>query len=86
MTTQRTMPFKSNRHAKAPPPPPVITDTDAEAPLQRSDSWHESQLYQMISEKAYYRAEQRGFTPGEELADWLAAEMEVRALLSAPQN
>lgn len=32
---------------------------------------------QMIAEAAYYRAEQRGFSPGLELADWLEAEAEV---------
>jgi len=31
----------------------------------------------MIAEAAYYRAEHRGFQPGYELEDWLAAEAEV---------
>jgi hypothetical protein len=35
----------------------------------------------MIAESAYLRAEQRGFAPGEEVADWLAAEQEVDTLL-----
>src|SRR4029453_12010283 len=30
-----------------------------------------------IAERAYWRAEQRGFTPGQELEDWLHAEREV---------
>lgn len=30
-----------------------------------------------IAEVAYYRAQARGFTPGHELEDWLAAEAEV---------
>jgi hypothetical protein len=38
--------------------------------------------YRMIAEAAYYRAEQRGFAPGSELDDWLAAEIEVDALLA----
>ncbi|HLJ38438.1 MAG TPA: DUF2934 domain-containing protein [Steroidobacteraceae bacterium] len=37
----------------------------------------------MIAENAYLRAERRGFTPGNEDADWLAAEQEVDALLRA---
>ncbi|HYM42947.1 MAG TPA: DUF2934 domain-containing protein [Steroidobacteraceae bacterium] len=37
----------------------------------------------MIAESAYLRAERRGFTPGSEDADWLAAEQEVDALLRA---
>jgi hypothetical protein len=31
-----------------------------------------------IAEAAYYRAQQRGFAPGHELDDWVAAEAEVR--------
>jgi len=31
-----------------------------------------------IAEVAYYRAQQRGFSPGYELEDWLAAEAQVR--------
>ena len=31
-----------------------------------------------IAETAYYRAQQRGFSPGYELEDWLAAEAEVK--------
>jgi Protein of unknown function (DUF2934) len=37
----------------------------------------------MIAEAAYLRAEQRGFARGYELEDWLLAEREVHALLSA---
>ena len=36
---------------------------------------------QLIAEAAYFRAERRGFHPGKELEDWLAAEIEVDALL-----
>jgi hypothetical protein len=35
----------------------------------------------MIAEGAYLRAERRGFAPGHETEDWLAAEAEVDALL-----
>lgn len=31
----------------------------------------------MIAEAAYYRAQKRGFVPGRELDDWLAAEAEI---------
>jgi hypothetical protein len=37
--------------------------------------------FQMISEVAYFKAKRRGFLAGDELADWLAAEAEVDALL-----
>ncbi|HUL47692.1 MAG TPA: DUF2934 domain-containing protein [Steroidobacteraceae bacterium] len=35
----------------------------------------------MIAEAAYLRAERRGFAAGHETEDWLAAEVEVDALL-----
>jgi len=35
----------------------------------------------VIAESAYLRAERRGFAPGHETEDWLAAEAEVDALL-----
>jgi hypothetical protein len=35
----------------------------------------------LIAEAAYYRAEKRGFAPGHDTEDWLAAEAEVDALL-----
>ena len=40
----------------------------------------------MIAEAAYLRAERRGFAPGNEEADWLAAEAEVDRLLSADRR
>jgi hypothetical protein len=35
------------------------------------------ELRKLISEAAYFRAKQRGFTPGYELEDWIEAEAEV---------
>ncbi|MGA7541321.1 MAG: DUF2934 domain-containing protein [Steroidobacteraceae bacterium] len=37
----------------------------------------------MIEQAAYLRAERRGFAPGGEVEDWMAAEAEVDALLRA---
>jgi hypothetical protein len=37
--------------------------------------------YQLIAKAAYHRAEQRSFTPGAELDDWLAAEAEIDGML-----
>jgi DUF2934 family protein len=42
----------------------------------------EDELNAMISRAAYLRAEQRGFQPGHEVEDWLAAEAEIRAMMS----
>lgn len=35
----------------------------------------------LIAEAAYFRAESRGFQPGQEMEDWLAAEADVDARL-----
>lgn len=40
---------------------------------------------QMIAEAAYFRAEQRGFAPGNEMSDWLCAESDVEHLLRGRQ-
>jgi hypothetical protein len=40
----------------------------------------------LIAKAAYLRAERRGFAPGFEEEDWLTAEKEVDALLSAGQG
>lgn len=39
------------------------------------------EIYQLIQEAAYLKAEARGFAPGVELQDWLEAEKEVWAEL-----
>lgn len=36
-------------------------------------------LREAIAERAYFKAEQRGFVPGAELEDWLEAERELLA-------
>jgi hypothetical protein len=38
-----------------------------------------------VAERAYYKALTRGFEPGHELDDWLAAERELGAQLAAPK-
>lgn len=43
----------------------------------------ENERRRMIAEAAYFRAARRGFAPGGELEDWLAAEREVNALIEA---
>lgn len=35
------------------------------------------ELQEMIAERAYCKAEKRGFEPDHEMADWLEAEQEV---------
>ncbi len=52
-------------------------DVAAAAPLTSAER------ERLIAELAYFRAEARGFAPGDELADWTAAEAEVDARFSA---
>jgi hypothetical protein len=44
-----------------------------------------AELTGTVAERAYFRALHRGFAPGHELEDWLAAEREVAALLAATE-
>jgi hypothetical protein len=37
--------------------------------------------YELVAQAAYFRAKHRGFKPGYELEDWLAAEAEVAMAL-----
>jgi hypothetical protein len=41
-----------------------------------------ARCHQMIAEAAYFYAQQRGFEPGHELDDWLAAEDQIDAALT----
>jgi hypothetical protein len=43
------------------------------------------EIYRMIREAAYLKAEARNFAPGVELSDWLEAEKEVMARLNGLQ-
>lgn len=51
------------------------------------DECHAFEMYERrnakVREAAYFRAKARGFEPGHELEDWLAAEHEVDACLFA---
>ena len=43
------------------------------------------ELRKLVSEAAYYRAKQRGFTPGHEEEDWIQAEAEVLRRIGGDQ-
>ena len=45
-----------------------------------------AELQCWIAEAAYFRAERRGFAPGSETEDWLAAEAEIIARMSPAQT
>ncbi len=78
---------KTGRPTKAPathsPPPSIVPVTGAIKvhPVGNSSEdalpcYHEDR-HASIAEAAYFRSQHRGFTPGHELEDWLAAEEEV---------
>jgi hypothetical protein len=75
----------------APTPPPARTRAKSPTPRVRKIAAKvparvtisEDVRRGMIAEGAYLRAERRGFAPGHEEEDWIAAEAEVDALLKA---
>jgi hypothetical protein len=44
------------------------------------------EVRKLVSEAAYYRAKQRGFTPGHEIEDWVQAEAEVMRRIGAART
>ena len=51
--------------------------------VTRSSAYIEPQVREaMISDAAYFRSAHRGFEPGHEVDDWLAAESEIDAALA----
>ena len=61
--------------------------TGTSLPETRGNRCHAFQIYDarnsLVREAAYLRARARGFEPGHELEDWLAAEHEVDARVFA---
>ena len=68
---KRTLTVRRDKPAQV--DPPTLTDRVSVPQATR---------YEMIATAAYYLAEQRGFTPGNELEDWLSAESAVEAQLA----
>ena len=56
-------------------PPTAANEPQAARPTMPSAA----EMYEMIAEAAYFRAQKRGFTPGLEAQDWVDAEAEVMA-------
>lgn len=67
------------RRRAAPPGQPTATASAASKGITVSEDARRA----MVAQAAYLRAERRGFAPGGEVEDWLAAEAEVDALLKA---
>ena len=64
-TSSRSPRRATTKSARTPSAPAVATMIDPES--RRA----------LIAQAAFYRAERRGFEPGHEVQDWLAAEAEV---------
>ena len=68
------MPRKAATPPKSKPVPP-------QAPANQAQETSEAGIRKEIADAAYQRAERRGFLPGHEVEDWLAAEAQVKARL-----
>ncbi len=55
----------------------TTSGTQAGASLRAVPMTSAEERARMIAEAAYYLSEQRGFAPGHEVEDWLAAEQQV---------
>ena len=76
-------PRRTTTPAPAAAPPKPVAGRRPEVTVAKRTEFSPDARRAMIAESAYLRAEQRGFAPGYEEEDWLAAEKEVDALLSA---
>ncbi len=82
--TQQVSPSTEAGRSEAPPPTPTASRRgtsirSATLTAKRTALVGEDRR-RLIAEAAYFLAERRGFAPGQELEDWLAAEIEVDAL------
>ncbi len=88
-STSRKVPQTNGKSAKSVGKTPKATDTTLRTPDVASPSEaakvvatfvsrpSHDERRRMIAEAAYYRAEQRGFSVGSDVDDWLAAEAEI---------
>ncbi|MDP1902369.1 MAG: DUF2934 domain-containing protein [Rubrivivax sp.] len=65
---------------------PIVAPSEVDLSLESSESSESADhadRHSLIAEAAFFVAQERGFAPGQELDDWLAAEREVDQRLSA---
>ena len=67
--------------AESPAPAPGIAVQDKQSPPAVTVPLSAEEIYRLIQEAAYFKAEARNFAPGVELQDWLEAENEVKKRL-----
>lgn len=78
----KTAPSQQQQPKSQPKPPPK---SPAKSQLHRTSGAaliDPQRRRALIAEAAYFRAERRGFAPGHEAQDWLAAEIEVDTALT----
>jgi len=76
--TSKSTPKLTARKVVAAPKP---KQRNAEAPPGPGTAIGTQERQMLIARAAYFRAEKRGFAPGNELADWFEAEAEVLQLI-----
>jgi hypothetical protein len=69
--------------ARAPRKSATSKPTRKQTPTETAPLLDPERRRALIAEAAYFRAERRGFEPGHETEDWLAAELEVDTALTA---
>jgi len=62
---------------------PVSAAAQTELSPERAESSEQPHRHTLIAEAAFILAQERGFAPGHELDDWLAAERDIDRALSA---
>jgi hypothetical protein len=72
-------------HAKSVPASAVVAAAAGALRTDETTEFTPEERRRMIAEAAYYLAERRGFEPGYEVEDWLAAEAEVDRNLETAQ-
>jgi hypothetical protein len=78
MTTSKRTTGRSTAPTQDGTPPPVkVRSRRTKTPLTTAMPLHREDRQASIAKAAYFRSEHRGFQPGYELEDWLAAEEEV---------
>lgn len=79
--TSKTTTRSKTPRSERPPEVTASTPRKARTSPRKTSGISLQRRQEMVAEAAYLRAEQRGFTGGDALEDWLAAEREVDLLL-----
>ncbi len=75
-------PRRIKRASRKTAPEDALVETPEDPAAEETPAFREdARRHALISEHAYYLAEEREFEPGHELDDWLSAEKEVEQAL-----